>query len=79
MGKDFSAIPRDINWLPAMSSLGEAIALIGDTERAGSVYEQLLRTRAWSSSSGALFVRAGGPRASCWRRFWAATTTPSGI
>ena len=41
-GKDFSAIPRDINWLPAMSLLGEAIALIGDTERAGSVYEQLL-------------------------------------
>jgi class 3 adenylate cyclase len=41
-GKDFSAIPRDINWLPAMSLLGEAIALIGDTQRAGRVYEQLL-------------------------------------
>src|SRR5215207_1582841 len=41
-GKDFSAIPRDINWLPAMSLLGEVIALIGDTERAGRVYEQLL-------------------------------------
>src|SRR5918995_2634319 len=41
-GEDFSAIPRDINWLPAMSLLGEAIALIGDTGRAGRAYEQLL-------------------------------------
>jgi predicted ATPase len=36
-GDDFSAIPRDVNWLPGMSLLGEAIALIDDTERAERV------------------------------------------
>ena len=42
VGDDFSAIPRDINWLPAMCLLGEAMALVGDAERAGRVYEELL-------------------------------------
>jgi class 3 adenylate cyclase/tetratricopeptide (TPR) repeat protein len=41
-GDDFSAIPRDTNWLAGMSLLGEAIALIGDTERAERAYEELL-------------------------------------
>ncbi|HKH22129.1 MAG TPA: protein kinase [Solirubrobacterales bacterium] len=41
-GDDFSAIPRDVNWFAAMSLLGEAIALIGDIERAPRVYEELL-------------------------------------
>jgi eukaryotic-like serine/threonine-protein kinase len=41
-GDDFSAIPRDTNWFAAMSLLGEAIALIGDTERAERAYEELL-------------------------------------
>src|SRR3954453_22067528 len=41
-GEDFSAIPRDVNWPAAMSLLGEAIAMIGDTDRAPRVYEELL-------------------------------------
>src|SRR3954447_2093539 len=41
-GNDFGALPTDANWFTAMSLMGEAIALIGDTERAPSVYEQLL-------------------------------------
>jgi eukaryotic-like serine/threonine-protein kinase len=41
-GHDFSAIPMDANWLPAMSLIGEAIALFGDRERAQRAYEQLL-------------------------------------
>ena len=42
VGDDFSAIPKDANWSTAMSLLGEAIALIGDEERAPVVYEALL-------------------------------------
>jgi class 3 adenylate cyclase len=41
-GADFSAIPPDANWAAAMSLLAEAIALIGDTERAPRAYEELL-------------------------------------
>jgi class 3 adenylate cyclase len=41
-GDDFSAIPRDVNWFAGMSLLAEAIALIGDTERAERAYEALL-------------------------------------
>ncbi len=41
-GDDFSAIPTDANWFTAMSLLGEAIALIGDEERAPRAYEVLL-------------------------------------
>ena len=41
-GDDFSAIPRDVNWVPGMSLLGEAIALIDDADRAASAYELLL-------------------------------------
>jgi class 3 adenylate cyclase len=41
VGEDFSAIPKDINWVPAMYLIGEAIALIGDSERARSVYDKL--------------------------------------
>jgi class 3 adenylate cyclase len=41
-GDDFSALPRDVNWFAAMSLMGEAIALIGDVERAGPAYEKLL-------------------------------------
>src|SRR5919197_3488317 len=40
-GDDFSAVPRDINWLPGMSLLGEAVALIGDTDRAARAYEDI--------------------------------------
>jgi class 3 adenylate cyclase len=41
-GDDFSAIPRDVNWSAAMSLLGEAIALIGDADRAERAYDELL-------------------------------------
>jgi eukaryotic-like serine/threonine-protein kinase len=39
---DFSLLPKDVNWVAAMSLTGEAIAMIGDTEHADRVYEQLL-------------------------------------
>ena len=35
-------LPKDVNWLAAMSLLGEAIAMIGATEHAELVYELLL-------------------------------------
>jgi eukaryotic-like serine/threonine-protein kinase len=41
-GDDFSAIPRDVNWFAGMSLLAEAIALVGDVERAERAYEELL-------------------------------------
>ena len=41
-GDDFGALPRDANWFTAMSLMGEAIALIGDADRAAGMYEQLL-------------------------------------
>jgi class 3 adenylate cyclase len=41
-GDDFSAIPRDVNWSAAMSLLGEAIAVIGDVDRAQRAYDELL-------------------------------------
>jgi eukaryotic-like serine/threonine-protein kinase len=41
-GEDFSSIPRDINWLPGMCLLAEAIALIGDAARGPRAYEELL-------------------------------------
>ena len=41
-GDDFSAIPRDVNWTAGMSLLGEAIAMIGDTDRAERAYDELL-------------------------------------
>ncbi len=41
-GDDFSAIPRDANWLAGMSLMGEATAMLGDTERAELAYEELL-------------------------------------
>ncbi len=40
-GADLSAIPRDINWLPGMSLLGEAVASIRDSDRSPQVYEEL--------------------------------------
>ena len=41
-GDDFSAIPRDVNWTAAMGLLGEAIALVGDVDRAERAYDELL-------------------------------------
>ena len=41
-GDDFGVLPRDANWFTAMSLIGEAIALIGDADRAAGIYEQLL-------------------------------------
>ena len=41
-GGDFGAIPADANWFTAMSLMGEAIALIGDTKRAARAYDELL-------------------------------------
>ncbi|HEU4980402.1 MAG TPA: AAA family ATPase, partial [Solirubrobacterales bacterium] len=38
---DFAAIPMDANWFTAMSLMGEAMALIGDTEHARRAYEVL--------------------------------------
>ena len=42
LGEDFSAVPRDANWLPAMSLLAEATAMLGDVERSQLAYEELL-------------------------------------
>jgi class 3 adenylate cyclase len=39
---DFAIFPRDVNWFAAMSLIGEAIALIGDTKHAERTYELLL-------------------------------------
>ncbi len=41
-GDDFSAIPRDVNWVAGMSLIGEAIALVGDVDRAERAYDELL-------------------------------------
>jgi class 3 adenylate cyclase len=41
-GHDFSAIPRDVNWSAGMTLLGEAIAVVGDDDRAERAYEELL-------------------------------------
>jgi class 3 adenylate cyclase len=41
-GDDFSAIPRDVNWTAGMSLIGEAIALVGDVDRAERAYDELL-------------------------------------
>ncbi|MGA9371540.1 MAG: AAA family ATPase, partial [Solirubrobacterales bacterium] len=41
-GTDFGALPVDANWFTAMSLMGEAIALIGDADRARPIYEELL-------------------------------------
>jgi class 3 adenylate cyclase len=38
---DFAAIPRDINWLPAIALMGEAAALVGDRALAESLLEKL--------------------------------------
>ena len=42
LGDDFSKVPDDANWLPAMSLLGEAVALLGDTSRSQQLYDALL-------------------------------------
>ncbi len=42
VGHDFSAIPRDVNWVAGMSLIGEAIAMVGDVERAQRAYDELL-------------------------------------
>ncbi len=42
VGDDFSAVPRDANWLPAMSLLAEAAAMLGDAERSELAYRELL-------------------------------------
>jgi class 3 adenylate cyclase len=42
VGEDFSAIPRDFSWLPAMGLLGEATALLRDSKRAELMYELML-------------------------------------
>ncbi len=39
---DFAAVPRDLQWLPAMSLMGESAALIGDREHGALLYEALL-------------------------------------
>jgi class 3 adenylate cyclase len=41
-GDDFSALPRDVNWTAGMSLMGEAVALIGDVDRAERAYDVLL-------------------------------------
>ncbi len=41
-GEDLGALPADANWFTAMSLMGEAIALIGDTKRAARAHEELL-------------------------------------
>ncbi len=41
-GDDFGGLPPDANWFTAMSLMGEAIALIGDAERAERAYGELL-------------------------------------
>jgi class 3 adenylate cyclase len=39
---DFRVLPRDVNWFPAMSLLGEAVAVVGHEEIAERVYAHLL-------------------------------------
>jgi class 3 adenylate cyclase len=41
-GDDFSVVPRDANWLPAMGLLAEAAAMLGDVERSAMLYDELL-------------------------------------
>ena len=41
-GDDFSVVPRDANWLPAIALLAEAAALLGDEKRSELLYEELL-------------------------------------
>ncbi|HET8975732.1 MAG TPA: protein kinase [Solirubrobacterales bacterium] len=41
-GRDLSALRRDANWFTAASLLGEAVALLGDSDRAGPIYDELL-------------------------------------
>jgi class 3 adenylate cyclase len=41
-GEDFSSVPRDANWLPGMSLLAEASALLGDRRRSELLYRELL-------------------------------------
>jgi tetratricopeptide (TPR) repeat protein len=38
---DFASIPRDMFWLTAITVLGEACALLGDRERAATLYRML--------------------------------------
>jgi class 3 adenylate cyclase len=38
---DCAAIPRDINWLPAISLMGEAAAIVGERDLAAMLYEKL--------------------------------------
>jgi len=42
VGEDFSAVPRDANWLPGIGLLAEASALLGETERAEAAYQEML-------------------------------------
>jgi eukaryotic-like serine/threonine-protein kinase len=39
---DFSALPRDANWLPGIGLVGETAALLGDADRAAAIYEKLV-------------------------------------
>jgi class 3 adenylate cyclase len=39
---DYSVFPRDVNWISAMSLIGEAIALVDATQHADRAYELLL-------------------------------------
>ncbi|MGZ5358204.1 MAG: protein kinase domain-containing protein [Solirubrobacterales bacterium] len=41
-GDGLSAIPRDTNWFTAISLLGETVALLGDSGRAGQIHDELL-------------------------------------
>ncbi len=38
----FAALPRDINWLPTMALLADAVMYMGDADRARSLHDQLL-------------------------------------
>jgi hypothetical protein len=49
---DFAAVPRDMNWLPAMASATQAAALLGDVERAATLRRLLEPYRALMSVAG---------------------------
>jgi eukaryotic-like serine/threonine-protein kinase len=42
VGEDFSVIARDAVWVTALGLLGEATALLGDSERSQIIYDELL-------------------------------------
>ena len=60
----FDALPRDAQWLIAMTLLAEVCGRLGDAAHAAELYELLRPTRGATWSSGARRPATGRPRAS---------------